>query len=240
MSYLNILKIFEVDATGNIYISEISADDIRLISANKPYTVQIYAGICNNIGLDTSGVYRLQAKLDDPSGVAKDDSSGALYFTDAGNLRKIDASGLVTLLTVPGKESFKGIEISYSQTGYGPIFVTDTGALPSIKSVDTSGNVKPINTSFQLNEPVALAVDSKGNIFVADKSANQIFVIYRDGFSEALPLPTLTAKLAPNGIALDEKDGVVVSIYVSDSGTHAVRTITRYHKYSFINSKMKL
>jgi hypothetical protein len=51
----------EVDSTGNIYILEEGGDDIRIIRAIKPNTVQIYAGTCDVIGIDTFPVPRLEA-----------------------------------------------------------------------------------------------------------------------------------------------------------------------------------
>ena len=78
-----------------------------------------------------------------------------------------------------------------------------------------------------------MALDSRGNIFIADEAANRIFVIYPNGELVALAgngskgnangVPGLSAQFdGPIGIALNEAQNV---IYVSDSQNHAVRSI---------------
>jgi len=234
----------DVDLRGNIYIPEPGNEVILWMDANRPGTVQIFAGGCGRDGTDIYPVQRLDAKLSDPFSVASDEVTSTFYFTDAGSIRKIETYDIVKPQTAkPIKGYFYGIEISRSRKGAGPIFVTDFGALPevkpSIKSVDEGGSAKIIDLKSPniLARPVALSLDSQGNIFVADNGANQIFVIYTNGVMEILAgtggvggyvedVPGLRAKFnEPTGIALNEKDGVLMSVYVSDSKNNVVRTI---------------
>jgi len=219
-----------IDSEGNIYITEESSNAvIRRIKPDK--LVEVFAGSCGMSGI-FPGARLGGAKLNLPLSVATDGSE--LYFTDAGNIRKIDALGNVTLLTAkPANSYFRGIEISRSRSGVGPIFVTDEIG-NTIKSVDLGGAARNIDFAPNLfGDPVALSLDSKGNIFVVDKGKHQVFVIYTNailsvlagvgeaGYSEGLP-----GKMAkfdqPSGIILNERTGIV---YVSDSNNGVVRSI---------------
>jgi len=198
-------------------------------------SVEFYAGKCNTVG-STDGPRRDGAILNGPKCIAVDGTN--LYFTDMGSLRKIDVTGYVsTLIPRPTDSTYgglHGIEISHSRPGAGSIFVTDELA-KTIKSIDEGGAVSNIDIKPNLlSRPVALAIDSKGNIFVADKDQHQIFVIYANG--DLIPLAGLAGQSGylegvsgliakfnePAGIALNERIGAV---YVSDSKNKVVRTI---------------
>jgi len=105
-----------------------------------------------------------------------------------------------------------------------------------LKSIGAGGAVSPIpvNANNLLIDPVALAIDSKGVIFVADRSSHKIYTVYPDGqiilFAGSqqgyLGDGTLTGLQAqfnaPAGLALDESLGI---LYVSDSKNNVVRKI---------------
>ena len=219
----------EIDLAGNIFVVEESSNAvIRLI---KPIgSVEVFAGKCQTPG-DTNGM-RLNARLVLPLSMAKDGEE--IYFTDAGSIRKIDALGTVsTFFTKPVGSFYRGIEISHSRTGEGPIFVTDeTGHLIRFYDFSKTPGAVFIRNNNLLSRPVALTLDNKGNIFIADKDAHRIFVLYPNGELVSLAggaegyvdnQPGDAAQFKnPSGITLDQNNNI---IYVSDGGNHAVRYI---------------
>lgn len=107
-------------------------------------TITTYAGT-GTAGFTGDGKAASSAQLNNPTGVALD-SSGNLYIADAGNnvIRQVATSGTIT--TVAGNN------------GLGPGNTGDGGAA----------------TNAQLNNPVAVAVDSAGNLYIADANNNTI------------------------------------------------------------------
>lgn len=107
-------------------------------------TITTYAGT-GTAGFTGDGKAASSAQLNNPTGVALD-SSGNLYIADAGNnvIRQVATSGTIT--TVAGNNT-----LGAGNTG-------DGGAA----------------TNAQLNNPVAVAVDSAGNLFIADANNNTI------------------------------------------------------------------
>lgn len=215
----------DVDSKGNIFIAEGVRSIIRWIDPSSTNSVKIYAGRCNQSSTDTVIIHRDSAKLDHPISVFRDTSE--LYFIDAIGIRRISNS----LVNLPKKSlylyGFTGIEINRSRKDMGPIFVIDDGCggsicFPEIVSVDGQGRTKFIRND-KLISPKALALDSRGNIFVADAGADKIFVIYTNDILEELSGSGDFKN--PAGIALAEKDGAVRSIYISDSEDNKVKYI---------------
>jgi DNA-binding beta-propeller fold protein YncE len=220
----------DVDLAGNIFVTEESISAvIRLI--RPAGSVEVYAGKCNVSGT-APGNRKGPARLNLPLGLIKDGND--IYFTDAGIIRKIDVLDDVKNLSAnPASGYFRGIEVSKSRVGAGPIFVTDEAG-KTIKSVELGGSARNIDFSPNLlSRPAALALDSKGNIFIADRDKHQIYVIYNNGKLEILAgtgdaayvedVKGTDAKFnGPAGIVLNEKKAV---LYVSDTKNQVVRSI---------------
>lgn len=83
-----------------------------------------------------------------------------------------------------------------------------------------------------LSDPYGVAVDEKGNVFVADGGdSNRIVVIAQDGARRVLAggaegfrdgAGAQAAFNTPSGLALDRKG----NLYVADTGNHAIRKVT--------------
>lgn len=196
------------------------------------------------------------AQFDTPNGLAID-TQGNLYVADTGNftIRKVSASGVVT--TIAGSAGIKGSSdgrgasaLFSSPTGIavdatGNLYVTDTGN-NTIRKIDTTGQSSTIagtpgvtgavdnsGSAASFNGPTGIAVDSSGNLYVADCGNDTVRKI-----SSAAAVTTLAGLAGqsgdidafgigarfndPTGVALDATG----NIYVNDDGNTALRQIT--------------
>jgi len=182
-----------------------------------------------------------KARFGDPFAVAVD-AEGILYVADAGDIgriRKIDADGNVT--TLPGSfDTPSGLALDKS----GNLFVAETGA-NAIRKISPDGAVTTLAgdgvagfndgaaKQARFNGPIGVAVDDKGNVYVADSYNDRIRVITPDG-----QVRTLAGQAAPgfadgqgSGAAFDTPTGIAIDrhgvLVVADSGNDAVRRIDR-------------
>ncbi len=143
-----------VDKAGNIYIADAIFNVVRKVNAKG--IISTFAG-GNLIALGDGG-QATQARLDFTpvfhAGLAVD-NAGNLYIADTGDsrVRKVDTSGKIT--TVAGNSQSLGIG-SFSGDG-GPA------------------------TSAGLNSPDGVALDSAGNIYIADRGNNRIRKVDKSG-----------------------------------------------------------
>jgi uncharacterized protein (TIGR03437 family) len=189
---LNRPKGVAVDSAGNLYIADFGNHRIRMVSHGVITTVagNGTAGSSGDNGLATS------AQLDYPEGVAVD-SAGNLYIADSGVVRKV-ANGVITTVAGNGIPGFGG----------------DGGPA----------------TSAQL-APAAVAVDSAGNLYVADyyvirKVTNGVIATVAGngtiGFSGDNGPATSAALSIPAGVAVDSAGNV----YIADAGNNRIRILT--------------
>lgn len=106
----------------------------------------------------------------------------------------------------------------------GNIIVSDPGT-PDVKVFDKKGEyLKSFDYANTLQEPYGLALSQQGEILVADKGANCIYVHSTDGFLLHCVKPTGGATIHwPQYIAVDANDNIIVSDYIS----HSVVCLTR-------------
>jgi len=186
-----------VDVTGNVYVANSDIHKIRKITGNGVVSTFAGTGVCGTTdGVGTSATFCW------PDGVAVD-SNGSLYVADRwGNkIRKITAAGVVSTLAGSGvagsvdgvgtNATFhypKGIAVDAS----GNVFVSQTGS-PMIRKITSGGVVTTLAGSSEFGsddgngveatfkEPTSVAVDSVGNVYVADVSNYKIRKITSSG-----------------------------------------------------------
>jgi sugar lactone lactonase YvrE len=204
-----------VDKSGNLFIADMGNNVVRKVSGGIITTV---AGG----GLQSpskTGISATSAKLNLPTGVAVD-SSGNLYIADVGDnvICKV-SSGIITTVAGTGTAGFGG----------------DGG--PATANIPATSNA-PADIAM-LNGPRSVAVDSSGNIYIADSGNDVIREVTADGNIMTIAGQTLngvgvTGDSGDNGLAkdsvlFDPTDVVVDSsgnIYIADLGNNVVREIT--------------
>jgi sugar lactone lactonase YvrE len=135
-----------VDASGNLFIADTYNNRVRKVSASGIITTVAGSGIpltAGNVGFSGDGGPAISARLNSPYGVAVD-ASGNLFIADTYNnrIRKVSTTGMIT--TVAGSGGFGG----YNSGGY-------------------AGDGGPAASAL-LNQPYGVAVDTSGNLFIAD------------------------------------------------------------------------
>jgi sugar lactone lactonase YvrE len=181
-----------VDSAGNIYVADSGNNTIRKVTPAGVVTT--LAGVGGTLGSGTNDGTGSAARFFNPSGVAVD-SAGNLYVADSDNctIRKVTPGGAVSTLAgnpaVSGSRDGTNNVAQFSSPwgvavdGAGNVYVGDSGnntirqvtpvgtnwvvttlagSAPAFGSTDGTGSVARFNT------PSGLAVDSAGNLYVAD------------------------------------------------------------------------
>jgi sugar lactone lactonase YvrE len=141
----------------------------------------------------------------------KADSSGNLYIADVGNLviRQVSSTGVIKTVAGGGK---------------------NTGAACLNSTCPGDGGLA---TSAPLNSPQAVAVDSSGNIYIADSGNNVIRKVSGGTITTAVGNGTQGYAGdggSPAGAELTSPDGLTFdaggTLYIDDAGNHVVRTVS--------------
>ena len=175
-----------VDSAGNVYVGDATYHRIRKITAVEVTTLAgSTAGFEEGTGTE--------AQFNQPRGVAVD-TDGNVYVADYGNhrIRKITADGEVSTLAgtdtpghmdATGTAAFFKYPLGVALDSSGNVYVADyynhrirkitaAGEVSTIAGTGTKGSAN--GTSAQFNWPYDVAVDTDGNVYVADKDNHRI------------------------------------------------------------------
>jgi sugar lactone lactonase YvrE len=238
-----------VDSAGNLYIADTGNNVIRKVS-NGVITTVAGNGTFNYSG---DGGPATSATLNNPTGVAVD-AAGNLYIADLNNhrIRKV-SNGVITTVAGNGVGGFSGdngpatsAELTYPEgvavDFAGNLYIADNytqvirevtnGVITTVAGSLTQGYTGDNGpaTSAQLNDPTGVAVDSAGNLYIADNGNNAIRVVSNGVIATVAGNGTL-GNSGDNGAAtsaeLSTPTGVFVdsfgNLYVADSGNNRVR-----------------
>jgi hypothetical protein len=175
-----------VDASGNVYVADSGNDTIRKITPSG--VVSTLAGAVGVTGSsDGAGIF---ARFNGPDGLAVD-AAGDVYVTDSNDsVRKISPSGQVSTLAgvteVTGSLDGTGTGALFNEpTGIavdfaGNLYVADsandtirkiapTGVVTTLAGrVGVTGSADGTGSTALFNNPLGVAVDGIGNLYVAD------------------------------------------------------------------------
>ncbi len=220
---------------------------------STPYTFTTLAG---NAGYGSADGTGSAARFYDPSGVAVD-SAGNVYVADTGNstIRKVTLAGVET--TLAGLAGSRG---SADETGSaarfsnpngvavgsaGNVYVADTfnrtirkvtpaGLVTTLAGLaGSSGSADGTGSAARFNDPYGVAVDSAGNVYVADYGNNPIRKVTPAGVVTTLAGLAGSSGSAdgtgsaarfywPNGVAVDSAGNV----FVADKWNDMIRKVT--------------
>ena len=240
-----------VDGNGNIYVADSYNNIIRKIAPGG--VVSSLAGSAGQSG--SSDGTGSAARFWRPSGVAVD-GIGNIYVADSANntIRKITPAGVVSTLAgsagQSGSSEGTGSAARFSNPtgvavdGSGNVYVADKGN-NKIRKVTPAGEVSTLagngltgssdglGSSATFYQPAGVAVDSSGNVYVAELVNQTIRRITPAGLVSTLAGSASqigssdgTGSAArfwqPAGVAVDGSG----TIYVAESGNNTIRKIT--------------
>lgn len=228
-----------VDAQNNLYVVELNNHDVRKITPEG--VVSTFAG--TGVSGDTDGPGTV-AQFNNPTGVAID-PNGNVYIADQGQhkIRKITPSGVVSTFagSTVGYQDGNGAAAKFS----GPysvacdaqsnVYVADrnnlrirkitpSGEVSTIAGSGTMGLVEGNGTAASFKSPNGIAIDGRGNIFVADADNHRIrkitpqgavstFAGTVTGFADG---PAANAQFnSPHAVAIDRNGNLYVADYLN-------------------------
>jgi trimeric autotransporter adhesin len=201
------------DAAGNLYVVDTYNDRVRKVSADGTITTVAGTG---QLGFSGDNGKATAAQLKLLGGVVVD-GAGNLFIADLYNhrVRKVTPDGIIT-----------------TYAGSGPVDATSHLGDDAQKG-GFSGDNGPA-TDARLNAPAGLAVDARGNLFIADYSNHRVRKVAPDGiittvagtgtpgFSGDSGKATDARLNGPVGLAVDSAGNLFVTEY---SGNHRVRKV---------------
>jgi hypothetical protein len=188
-----------LDSAGNLYIADFQNDRIREVS----HTTGLISTIAGNgtAGYNGDGIAATSAELNLPDGVTLD-AAGDVFIADAHNnrVREVNkATGLISTVAGTGTQGYNGDGIAATSAqlaspsavaidASGNLFILDevnqrvrevtasTGLISTVVGTGTAGyNGDNIAAgSAEISFSGGLAIDSTGNLYIADESNNRI------------------------------------------------------------------
>ncbi len=243
------------DSAGNLYIADVIGAVVRRVDTTG--TITTFAGT-GTAGYSGDGRPATHATLNHPSSVTAD-SAGNIYIQDTANnvIRKVSASGVITTFAgtgTPGRAGDGGpatsARLNQNQGGRfdtaGNLFVPQCGG-PSIRKINASGIISTVAgnftagfsgdggqaTSAQLACPSGVAIDTAGNLYIADYFNQRIRKVTAGGIISTIAgdgtgafrgdggAATAAELNLPNDVALDAAG----NLYIADSGNNRIRRI---------------
>jgi len=241
---------------GSLHIADTNNGRVRQVAASG--SISTVAGN-GTPGYTGDGGAAVSARLASPTGLAFD-PAGNLYVADTGNnnVRSVDPSGVIA--TFAGNGSSCGFGTDGDQATRAPlcapqgavadlagnVYIADTdhnrvvrvdpgGNIHTVAGTGTAGDAGSGNSSWgELNGPTGLALDSAGNLYIADTQNHRIRMLAPGGaittvagtgslgFSGDGGAAAAAELNAPSALAVDSGG----NIYIADTGNHRVRLVT--------------
>jgi sugar lactone lactonase YvrE len=254
-----------VDASGNLYIADAINNRVREVAVSTGKIKTIVGGGSGCTGQTDSigdGCAAISAELNFPVSVALD-GAGNLYVVDQLNqrVREVAAStGVITTVAGIGTAGYSGdgslaisAELSsptgLAVTAAGDLYIADSVNARVRKVTASSGLISTVAgngtpgysgnngaaTSAQLNNPAGVALDSSGNLYIAD-FANAVVrkVTVSTGVITTVAGNAIQGFSGDNGAAISAQlnDPTAMTLdasgnlFIADAGNDRVRIVT--------------
>ena len=209
-------------------------------------------------GYSGDGGIATQAMIYIPRQIAVD-AKGVVYFADSynGRVRKIDQNGMITTVAGCGRygdagdggpalEAELAVPVGIALDSFGNLFISDNDS-NRVRKVDPSGIITTVAgngvpgyagdggpaTEAQLKSPLGIAVDTVGNLYIADLGNSRIRKVDPSGLIDTIAGggssgllgdggPAVSASLAsPCNVAVDTSG----NLYFTDSMANRLRKV---------------
>ncbi|NJO18474.1 MAG: choice-of-anchor D domain-containing protein [Thioploca sp.] len=240
---LNLPRDVAVDSAGNLYIADAGNHRIRKVDSAGNMTTVAGIGI---EGDDGDGMATVKM-LANPLGITVD-SAGNLYIADTNNNRILKVDSIIGNMTIVIPSAISSVlprlprDVALGSAS--DLYIADSGNHRILK-VDSTGNEtivagtgtagydgEGVATSKMLNDPGSIAVDSNGNLYIADRqnqrirkvdSAGNMTTVAGTGIAGYDGEGMATSKMLnePNGIAVDS----VGNLSIAERKNHRIRKI---------------
>jgi hypothetical protein len=238
----------QINIGASAYPFGMAAIDGSLYIINQNREIARYDTISNSSVVLVTG-------LNSPFGLAAD-IAGNIYVTDQGTNQVFRISEPLNILTLiagngsPGSADGLGIAASFNKPAgicidqTGNLYIADNsnnkirkitvnGIVSTVAGTGLAGSTDGKGNTATFNDPIGIAADSNGNVFVSDYGNNKIRKITANGEVSTLAgtgiagLTNGPANLAsfkgPFGITTGRKG----FLYVTDAGNNSIRMITQ-------------
>ncbi len=244
-----------VDKKGNIFIAMRDHNIINRVDTQGNMTP--FAGTGES-GFGGDGGKATDAKLKIPAGLTFD-KKGNLYIADRDNhrIRKVDTRGTITTVAGNGTAGFSGdggkatdamlnLPSGIVIDDKGNIYIADRSN-DRVRVVNSKGIITTIAgngmdgykgdlgpaTQAQLSRPFGLALDKKGNLYIADRGNNRVRKVNPQGIITTVAGdgsffymgdngPAYRASIAgPTGVVVDD-NGI---LYIADRNNNRIRAV---------------
>jgi sugar lactone lactonase YvrE len=235
-----------MNSSGDIYIADTDNNCIRKVMHASGIILTI-AGT-GNAGYEGDGGIATDAKLDHPKGICvKNLDDVIISDTSSGCLRYINTGGIISSLSSPGGlglHNARGMALGTN----GELFIADTDN-HLIRKIESNGNTiifagngsggffgdNGPAISAKLDKPKDIALDTSGNLYIADTDNHCIRKVDTSGIITTVAGigdsggysgdggSATSAKLnKPQGVAVDT-DG---NLYIADTENHRIRKVS--------------
>src|SRR5437773_2352294 len=241
-----------VDVSGNLYITDPRNHRVRKVNT---------AGIISTVAGDGGDIFGGDGGPATATSVVPldifVDPGGNLYLADASyRVRKVNGDGIITTIACNGTSGFTGdggpataascVPYRVARDSAGNLYVAD-GSSKRIRKVSAAGIITTVAgrgtgqssgdggpaTLAELIQPLGVAVDPAGNVYIADEGSNRIRKVNTAGIISTIAGngkqgfdgdggPATSASLyEPSGVAVDPAGNV----YIADAGNLRIRKV---------------
>jgi uncharacterized protein (TIGR03437 family) len=252
---LNNPKEIAIDGAGNVYIADPGNARVRKVTTTG--IISTYAG--NGVsGYAGDGGQAVNASISDAMAVALD-AAGDLYIADSSNrrIRKVSPSGIISTVAGTGVQGYTGdggpaisamlgrpVALVFDSAGN--LYYVDS-VNQVVRRIDTSGVISTVvgngvqafsgdggqATAASLAFPLGIALDGKGNMYVADANNNRIRMINASGIISTVAGGANAGFAGDGGTAVNASlnipsdvavDGAG-NLYIADAGNNRIREV---------------